>query len=238
MNAFLVRLLTAIAILTGGASFAGDAAFAQDYGGSDYSQPGAQGGGALPNPNPPTTFNSVPSPPVSAGTPPAANGGVMPPTYSSTEMIQTGNKFFGQISSGLATVVERAFSQYGEPNAYILGSEGSGAFFGGLRYGEGDIYSRQGQPQRIYWQGPSLGFDVGGDGARVMMLVYRLPSLQQLFQRFVGVNGSAYVVGGFGMTVLAAEPTYIVPVKSGLGARLGVNLGYLKFTAEPTWNPF
>lgn len=181
---------------------------------------------ALPDPNPPQTF--IP------GAPPPQDKS----TYSSDEIVKTGNHFFGQVSSGLATVVERAFSQHGEPNAYILGSEASGAFLAGLRYGEGDLYRRNAQPQRIYWQGPSLGFDWGGDGARVMMLVYQLPSLQHMFRRYAGINGSAYIVGGFGMTVLNAEPTYVVPVRAGLGARLGVNVGYLKFSEKPTWNPF
>ncbi|WP_334176829.1 DUF1134 domain-containing protein [Pseudoxanthobacter sp.] len=181
-------------------------------------------GSALPEPNPPQSF--IPGAPQDKT------------TYSADEIVKTGNHFFGQVSSGLATVVERAFGQYGEPNAYILGSEASGAFLAGLRYGEGDLYRRHAAAQRVYWQGPSLGFDWGGDGARVMMLVYQLPSLQHLFRRYAGINGSAYVIGGFGMTVLNAEPTYIVPVRAGLGARLGVNVGYLKFSEKPTWNPF
>ncbi len=91
---------------------------------------------------------------------------------------------------------------------------------------------------RVFWQGPSLGFDIGGDGARTMMLVYNLPRTQALYRRFVGVDGSAYFVGGFGMTAVMAEDIVVVPIRSGVGARLGVNIGYLKFTSEPTWNPF
>lgn len=158
-------------------------------------------------------------------------------TYSGEEVLTTGHRFFGEVSGGLATVIEKAVSRYGEPNAYILGEEGSGALIGGLRYGEGTLYTRLGET-RVYWQGPSIGWDFGGDGARVMMLVYDLPSVQAIFQRYVGVNGSAYLVGGFGMTLLAADTTYVVPVRSGVGARLGVNLGYLKFTDRATWNPF
>lgn len=159
-------------------------------------------------------------------------------TYSSDEILKTGHHFFGSISGGLATVIEQAFAKYGEPNGYILGQEATGALFGGLRYGEGDLYLQGQQPQHVYWQGPSLGFDLGGDGARVMMLVYRLPSIDSLFQRFVGVSGSAYVVGGFGMTLLAYNTTYVAPIRSGVGLRLGINLGYLKFTPQATWNPF
>ena len=90
----------------------------------------------------------------------------------------------------------------------------------------------------MYWQGPSIGFDAGGDGARMMMLVYNLPSVQNIYGRFGGVTGSAYLVGGLGMTVLQREQVVIVPVKTGVGARLGVNVGYLKITPTPTWNPF
>jgi len=169
--------------------------------------------------------------------PPAQGGAPGSQTYSPDEIATTGHKFFGEVSGGLASVIENAFSKYGEPNAYILGQEGSGAIIGGLRYGEGTLYTRLGQT-KVYWQGPSVGWDFGGDGARVMMLVYDLPTVEAIFQRYVGVNGSAYLVGGFGMTLLAANTTYVVPVRSGLGARLGVNLGYLKFTARPTWNPF
>lgn len=169
--------------------------------------------------------------PAQTGAPPGSE------TYSPDEIAATGHKFFGEVSGGLASVIENAFSKYGEPNAYVLGQEGSGAIIGGLRYGEGTLYTRLGQT-KVYWQGPSVGWDFGGDGARVMMLVYDLPTVQAIFQRYVGVNGSAYLVGGFGMTLLAADTTYVVPVRSGLGARLGVNLGYLKFTPKPTWNPF
>lgn len=195
----------------------------------------------------PGTLGTLPAapPPTAAAPPPvieqpATVGAPRPAqqTYSSTEIVDTGHKFFGTISSGLATVVEKAFADHGEPNGYILGEEGSGAFFGGLRYGEGTLYTRNAGDHRVYWQGPSVGFDFGGDGDRVMMLVYNLPSIADLYQRYVGLNGSAYLVGGFGMTVLAANLTYVVPVRAGLGARLGVNLGYLKFTQTATWNPF
>ncbi len=30
----------------------------------------------------------------------------------------------------------------------------------------------------------------------------------------------------------------IIPVRLGVGFRLGANVGYLKFTDSPTWNPF
>ncbi len=164
-------------------------------------------------------------------------------TFSADEILSAGHHFFGKISGGLATLVERAVSQYGLPNGYIIGQEGSGAFVGGLRYGDGTIYTKYEGQRPIYWQGPSVGFDFGGDGNRTMMLVYDLPSALAIYRRFVGVNGSAYLVGGFGMTVLAnsqipEQTMYVVPIRSGVGARLGLNIGYLKFTQTPTWNPF
>ena len=112
------------------------------------------------------------------------------------------------------------------------------AFVGGLRYGEGTLYTRNAGDQRLFWQGPSLGFDAGGDGDRTMMLVYNLPGRHAIFTRFGGVDGSAYFIGGLGMTALAADNVVLVPIRTGLGARLGINLGYLKFTSNSTWNPF
>ena len=159
-------------------------------------------------------------------------------TYSSSELVDTGHKFFGEMSGGLASAIERAASNYGEPNGYILGQEGSGAFLGGLRYGEGTLYTRNAGSARVYWQGPTFGLDVGGDGARTMILVYNLPAMQSIYQRFGGVNGSAYLVGGFGITALRQGDITLVPVRTGVGARLGVNVGYLKFTPQATWNPF
>ncbi|MFD1702869.1 DUF1134 domain-containing protein [Methylopila henanensis] len=160
------------------------------------------------------------------------------PTYSSQEILDKGHAFFGSMSRGLAGIVEKATSQWGEPNGYILGEEAAGAFVGGLRYGEGKLFTRDGQEQRVYWQGPSLGFDFGGDGARTMILVYNLPANEAIFSRFAGVNGSAYLVGGLGMTALKDYNTVLVPIRTGLGVRLGVNVGYLKVTPHSTWNPF
>ena len=158
--------------------------------------------------------------------------------YSSNEVIDAGHHFFGGISRGLASVVEKAVSQWGLPNGYILGEEASGAFIGGLRYGDGTLYTKNAGDVRVFWQGPSLGFDAGADGARTMMLIYNLPRTAAIFDRFSGVAGSAYFVGGFGMTALTANNIVVVPIRSGLGLRLGANVGYLKFTTEPTWNPF
>ena len=121
---------------------------------------------------------------------------------------------------------------------YILGQEAGGAWVAGLRYGEGILYTKNAGDLRVYWQGPSLGFDFGGDGARTMMLVYSLPATDAIYQRFVGINGSAYFIGGLGMTALAFNNIVVVPIRSGIGLRLGANVGYLKFTPTATWNPF
>ncbi|GJE37460.1 DUF1134 domain-containing protein [Methylobacterium persicinum] len=166
--------------------------------------------------------------------PPNAN----PETFRPEELVESGHRFFGTVSRGLALTVEEAGRRWGEPNGYILGQEGSGAFVAGLRYGEGVLYTRNSGQQKVYWQGPSLGFDVGGDGARTMMLVYNLPATRALFRRFGGIDGSAYFVGGFGMTAMTDGGIVVVPIRSGVGARLGVNVGYLKFTHQATWNPF
>ena len=175
---------------------------------------------------------------------PAVSSPALPPPranqYSSNEIIDAGHHFFGGISHGLASIVEKSVSQWGLPNGYILGEEASGAFIGGLRYGEGMLYTRNAGDVRVFWQGPSLGFDYGADGARTMMLVYNLPQAGAIFDRFLGVAGSAYFIGGLGMTTLTSADghTVVVPIRSGLGLRLGANLGYLKFTERPTWNPF
>jgi len=182
---------------------------------------------------------SIPSQP-----PPAAVAPAPPPQpapanqFSSNELIDAGHRFFGGVSRGLAMIVEKAVSRWGQPNGYILGEEASGAFVGGLRYGDGTLYTKNAGDLRVFWQGPSIGFDAGADGARTMMLIYNLPRTDAIFERFGGINGSAYFIGGFGMTALVANNITVVPIRSGVGLRLGANLGYLKFTNRPTWNPF
>jgi hypothetical protein len=159
--------------------------------------------------------------------------------FSTGELVGSGHKFFGNVSRGLALTIEEAVRRWGEPNGYVLGQEASGAFIGGLRFGEGTLYTRNAGDRKVYWQGPSLGFDVGGDGARTMMLVYNLNRTDAIFQRFGGVDGSVYFIGGFGFTALTAgDGITLVPIRSGVGLRLGINVGYLKLTPQSTWNPF
>lgn len=159
-------------------------------------------------------------------------------TFSSQEVVDSGHVFFGNLAQGMASVVEGLTARYGQPNGYILGEEASAAFFGGLRYGEGVLYTRNAGNHRVYWQGPSIGFDFGGDGTRTMILVYNLPSVDTMFQRFPGVSGSAFLIGGLSASANQSAQVVVAPIRAGIGARLGVNVGYLKFTREPTWNPF
>ncbi len=161
-----------------------------------------------------------------------------PIVYTNNDIVLSGHRFFGSVSRGLADIVETATRRWGQPNGYILGEEASGAFVGGLRYGEGKLYTRNAGDMRVFWQGPSIGFDSGVDGDRTMMLVYNLPARGAMFRRFGGVDGSAYFVGGLGMTALVADQVTVVPIRTGLGVRLGANIGYLKFTRGQTWNPF
>jgi hypothetical protein len=175
-----------------------------------------------------------PAQPVQPVAPPVQQ----PSGFTPGELVNAGHHFFGTVSRGLATLIERAVSQWGLPNGYVLGEEAGGAFFGGLRYGEGMLYTKNAGDLKVFWQGPTLGWDFGGEGAWTMMLVYNLPATQAIHQRFGGISGSAYFIGGFGMTALTANDIVLVPIRSGVGFRLGANVGYLKFTPQPTLNPF
>jgi hypothetical protein len=159
-------------------------------------------------------------------------------TYSMDEIVDAGHGFFGGISKGLASVVEYTFQQQGRPNGYILGEEAGGALIAGLRYGEGRLYTKGFGVHRIYWQGPSFGYDFGAEGSKTLILVYNLADVNQIYNRFAGVDGSAYLVGGAGVTFQTYDDVVLAPIRSGVGVRLGANVGYLKYTRTPTWNPF
>ena len=166
------------------------------------------------------------------GPPPRDDG------YSQSEIIEAGGRFFGSVSKGLASVVEYAFQKSGRPNGYILGSDAGGAFVAGLRYGEGTLYTRDAGAHRVFWQGPSIGYDFGGEGSKTMVLVYNLRDPSQIYERYAGVQGSAYLVGGVGIQFQKHGNVTLAPIRSGIGLRLGANVGYLKYTRSPTWNPF
>lgn len=159
-------------------------------------------------------------------------------TYSTEEILGIGHEFFGKTTRGLAKAVEYVFQKQGEPTAYIVGEEGAGAFVGGLRFGEGTIYYKDGTKERIYWQGPSVGFDFGANGSRALVLVYNSSSPGDLYTRFGGIEGSAYLIGGLGVNFEKNGDIVLAPIRTGVGARLGANVGYLKYSPKPTWNPF
>ncbi len=158
--------------------------------------------------------------------------------YTLQEVVDAGHGFFGATSGALASALEKAFSRHGLPNGYVLGEEAGGAFIGGLRYGEGVLYTKNAGDHKLFWQGPSVGWDYGADGNRTMMLVYNLPEVTAIYRRFWGITGSAFLVGGVGVTTLTSQGIHVVPVRTGIGARLGVNIGYLKIRPTPRVNPF
>lgn len=159
-------------------------------------------------------------------------------TFSAKEIKEAGHRFFGRVSRGFAGVIEYTFQRAGRPNGYILGEEAGGAFIAGLRYGEGTLYTKDAGNHRLYWQGPSLGYDFGAEGSKTMVLVYNLRASDEIYSTYGGVDGSAYVVGGVGVTFLKRDHVVLAPIRSGVGLRLGANIGYLKYTRQPTWNPF
>jgi hypothetical protein len=159
-------------------------------------------------------------------------------TYSSDEILSAGRGFFGSVTTGLAGVVTFAFQQAGRPSGYIFGSEGSVAFIAGLRYGRGRLHTKLGGSRQVYWQGPSIGTDAGAEGARTLILVYNLKEPMDIFAHFGGVDGSAYVVGGVGITFMTDGDLVLARIRSGIGLRLGANIGYLKCTPERSIIPF
>ena len=173
--------------------------------------------------------------------PALAEGGQSKPqhqTYSKNEIAQKVEDFFGEGAQGLAEVLEKAFDDHGEPNAYIAGDEVSAALGVGVRYGKGLLQTKGGQSRKLYWQGPSIGFDAGANAAKVFVLIYRLPAVPAIFQRYPGVEGSLFFVGGVGMNYLQSGDTIVAPLRLGAGWRQGVNVGYMDFTREASIIPF
>jgi hypothetical protein len=158
--------------------------------------------------------------------------------YSRAEVQKAAEKFFGETTEGLAKALERAFSQYGAPTAYIMGEEGGGAIIAGLRYGQGTLVYKGGGSMPVWWQGPSLGWDFGGNASKVFTLVYNLRQTYDLFQRFPSVDGSVYLVAGFGLNYQRSGNIVLAPIRSGVGLRAGASLGYVHYTPEPSVVPF
>ncbi|MDX2287847.1 MAG: EipA family protein [Hyphomicrobiaceae bacterium] len=186
------------------------------------------------------------SPPSGAIPPDGSPPGGLPPDafenpqdgYTIEEIRDATRGFFGTISTNLATVIEHAFQSWGRPTAYVLGNEGGGAFLAGVRYGKGTLFLRRGGRETVFWHGPSLGYDFGAEGSRTLFLIYRLDQPEDLFRRFTGVDGSAFLVGGAGVTLLKGGSVIMAPIRTGLGLRIGANIGYIRFTPRATWNPF
>ncbi len=170
--------------------------------------------------------------------PPALKPGKTADTYSIDEITGAAQGVFGSLSSNLASVIEHAFSKYGRPTAYVIGEEGGGAFIAGVRYGSGRLYLKHQKAGRVYWHGPSVGYDFGAAGSKTLFLIYGLKEPRELFSGFSGIDGSAYFLGGAGITFLSNEKVIMAPIRTGLGFRLGANVGYLRFTPKATWNPF
>jgi hypothetical protein len=210
----------------------------------------APDGGWAPKPTPPGQVAMAPQPPspsASKSTPTSAAPLPAPPGaptsfeddgYTIEEIMAASAGFFGKVSANLGAVIEYLFKSSGRPSGYILGTEGGGAFLAGLRYGKGTLYVRAGSTQKIFWHGPSLGTDVGADGSKTLFLIYRLKQPDDIYASFAGLDGSAYFVGGVGATLVTNGTVIVAPIRSGVGLRLGANIGYLRFTPHSSWNPF
>ena len=159
-------------------------------------------------------------------------------TYDEDSILKAATDFFGETTEGLAKVIERAFKEQGRPNGYIKGEEAGAALTVGLRYGDGQLIMKSGGGARVYWAGPSIGFDAGANASKVFTLVYHLPRPSAIYQRFPGVDGSAYYVGGAGINYQRLNGITLAPIRLGVGLRAGVSVGYLHYRREKSLNPF
>jgi hypothetical protein len=159
-------------------------------------------------------------------------------TYDEKTILQTSTDFFGETTEGLAKVIQKVFEDQGRPNAYITGEEASGAFVIGLRYGNGMLNRKKAAPRKIYWQGPSIGFDVGGNVSKVFVLIYHLGDTESIFKRFPGGEGIFYFVAGVGVNYQQSGNVILAPIRTGVGLRTGINLGYLHYGRKHSWIPF
>jgi hypothetical protein len=158
-------------------------------------------------------------------------------TYDQESVLKDVTDFFGSTTEGLAKVVEKAFKDQGRPNAYIKGEEVGAAVTVGLRYGDGELMMKSGPTAKVYWAGPSIGFDVGANASKVFALVYRLPTVAEIYQRFPGVDGSLYFIGGAGINYVRRGSVVVAPIRLGVGVRTGANVGYMHFRDKKSWNP-
>ena len=159
-------------------------------------------------------------------------------TFSVQEISDAAEGFFGSTTQGLAEIIEKVFSDLGRPTAYITGEEVSGAFVVGLRYGKGDLNIKAGGTSKIFWQGPSIGFDIGGNASKSFVLIYGATTKEQIYARFPGVEGTFYFVAGLGVNYQGDGDVTLAPIRTGVGLRQGANIGYLHYSGEHSWLPF
>ena len=159
-------------------------------------------------------------------------------TYKQETILKEAQNFFGEGAEGLAGVVAKVFKDQGRPNGYIKGEEISGAVGVGVRYGSGTLVLKNGITRKIYWQSPSIGFDIGANAVKVFTLVYNLHNVDNIFQRFPGVSGSLYFIAGVGVTYLQSSDIVLAPIRFGVGWRQGISIGYMDITREKSWIPF
>lgn len=159
-------------------------------------------------------------------------------TYTKNEVVEAAGTFFGVTTKALADVLAKVFEDLGEPTAFITGEEISGAFFVGLRYGKGNLNRKGRAPKPVFWQGPSIGFDFGGNASKTFVLVYKLDNTNDLFQRFPGIDGSFYLVAGVGVNYQQSGSIILAPIRTGVGLRAGGNIGYINYTRSSSWIPF
>jgi hypothetical protein len=159
-------------------------------------------------------------------------------TYDQETILAEAEAFFGGGAKGLAGAIEKAFRDQGRPNGYIKGQEAGGAIGVGVRYGDGTLTMKSGTRRKLHWKGPSLGFDFGGNAAKAFVLVYRLPAVESIYRRFVGVEGSLYFVAGVGLSYVRNGDVVLAPIRLGVGWRQGANVGYMHFTRKKSWIPF
>lgn len=187
----------------------------------------------------PTPADGAPATPAAPGGAPGAAGQVATAkTYKEDDLIGAAEGVFGKGAKGLAEIIRKVLKDQGEPSAYIAGREASGAFVVGLRYGSGTLFHTVEGQRPVYWTGPSVGFDAGGDAGRAFVLVYNLHDSQELYQRFPAGQGTAYFIGGFTASYMRSGDIVLIPIRLGVGVRLGANVGYMKFSEKQNWFPF
>ena len=175
---------------------------------------------------------------ASQGTTTGTQGSSSDEVYEQSAVVDEAQQFFGKGAEGLADVLNKVFSEKGRPNGYIKGEEGGGAFGVGVRYGNGTLYMKDGTTARVYWRGPSIGIDFGGSASKTFVLIYDLPNLEALYQRFPGIDGSLYFVGGVGVNYHRTEDIQLAPIRFGVGWRQGLNVGYIHLSPKRSWIPF